>query len=1049
MDEPAPPIDRWIAGLRVGLIAHVLLETSGPAGKPLRNRLQSALAEQLACLGAVEGPHVDSALKRLPTSTLSALTDPQLETRLGEAHGLRGEFARWATALEDISLSRKGGRPALVNASRLLAQLLLQGLSSPSAFVQCGQSVLAQNWQFARREDAWKESARAPLAMLRGPAISTTRLIDTQARIDALAEFRALIPASLPYWNLVENAVFHLLHAWPLVVPKQDTGSLAAFSIPVAVDIHFDGRNDVELAGGSVNLDIEPWRAELEHAASAAKDLWRSKHGGASQVFRETVATASVTFDFAVANKMLDDVPFSLAVSEGSMSAYMAQIVLSRLLGRSVGFSSAVTGEIGDRRIMPDGRPGLDFRFGEVRGTAAKLRYAFRSRGFTKIVLPDTSDERAGAEYLLAKTGSPIVEVNYCRYLSNVADCCQSNGWRQFSYIRAPDVAREAREHVVAPGSQAFTRVRDLLAENADAVVTMPESVNAADLVLYLKHVNDVERFTGDRGGTPPSLSWLFIRAVPEENDRRLWHTIWHAMGATREDFARFKHAGSPRDAATLLAAALNTHSPSEGRPGFRAPDLLVVLGSEHLDPDDWKAQALGYRTHIFPAIVGALRNDDLHGIPQLPLRRHVGKTRLIIVPHDSSVPAIPVQGASHLGDQDVVILDRLRTFRFGFTQAQGSVLLKALGYQGVDVRSTLQRLTEKGHLGECAGEYWVVGSLGAEVGTDVRGAFSASRAHWAAALAFAPYLSVAALPGLDIGQALLPQNVHEAGFHLEVAGQCAIEASALPKVDQTALREHREIIRVAHARLLRFIELPTMSVTNSLMRNRYGLSAKAAAEMARELIDEKRGLGLDPLPFELANQARAYAKWLASPQEAGTNSEREAVIVEAKELFMQALKAMADDPAAGAERLGVLTQYAVFLFSEDPRHHDLDRTRSEIAELAPSLTQAPTVDAQWFEIEGDLCKSPDDAVHHYGLSVAFSPRYFTCWVKFLGCRHEIARAGRSTEQTRALPESLAAELHSWAVRQRLPLTSGLARSWILPRWKAGIEEIASILEPA
>src|SRR5208282_4570891 len=112
--------------------------------------------------------------------------------------------------------------------------------------------------------------------------------------------------------------------------------------------------------------------------------------------------------------------------------------------------TSAVTGDIGIQRRRPDGSNTLDYEFDAPGGIPQKMRYVFESRFFSKFILPanslTASNATAGHEaasagaYLDRLEGDPVTEVNYCSYLSNVADAVQPNGWRQYIYIRCPDV---------------------------------------------------------------------------------------------------------------------------------------------------------------------------------------------------------------------------------------------------------------------------------------------------------------------------------------------------------------------------------------------------------------------------------------------------------------------------------------------------------------------------------------------------------------------------------------------------------------------------------
>lgn len=1063
-------LDRWATGLRIGLAAYRL---SLPAGHRKNDRnfridLANAVAIGLSELGARDNVRLNvknSALRSLPIQTLQIMASNALKSHLGLENELHAEISDWKSALDVVIKPRKEGQPPLVNSSKLLARLILDSNCSVHFLIQSGRIFVGDNWKWLERDKSWEEHAKETLTKLRRTGSYNSQIIDTFERIKALAEFRNAIPGQLQNWRLVENAIYHQLFSWPLLVfDTKGSESAGAFSIPVAVDVMFDNTAKVEIIGG-VKVDADEWRSELAAAVSVAKELWRSKHGGLQFSFREIVQNARVKFDFHLADKIVDGLPFGLQLVDKSMGAYLAQVVLHRLLGRSTGFGGAITGQIGAQKNWPDGSKALDYEFDPVVRVPQKIRYVFDSLLFSKLVLPARATEGGnGSDEFIVKTnayldrvkGEPITEINYCANMSNVADAVQIQGWRQFHYIRCPDLVHALHrrpQNLPSQNDPEVDRVRVLLSTNTHPILKLPTDISITALLSYLRHVNFTQREA--LLPTPPMLSWGFIRATNDENDRRFWYTVWRLMGASRDDFTLFRHAVTSTAAATIFAEVLNTFSPRESCPSHRAPDLLVVMAAKRLEPTEWKKDGLFYRSHIFPSVIAALAQQDVLPTPIEKMREFIGATRIVVLDHgECDVGAERPPSMSLLDYETRKILLRLSTFQFGFTQQMASVLLYELGFGGSSVRGFLKLLTRRGYLGEGAGEYWVKGNIGATTISSSTDPLMMAEWHWAAARAFAPYLSGAAAPGLDYDTSFLPENVHEASFHLEEAADLAIKAKDLMAPSAKQAEDLRKSIRTAQARVFRFMELPSAGIVQQLTKDRTGLSSRAAWDMARELLEEKKKLNIAPTPLELIIYARAGCSWLEDTKnDPAIKTAREEMIKSINALYSEALKGTNGTASEDCQRrMGVLTNYGHYLakFVEESGEVSkiLKQVREEISQLINIGVRSATVEAKWFEIEGDIIENPEQAARCYRDGTKISPRYFTCWIKYAGALpRQASKSPDAAREFSELPLDVRHELYRWALRQRLPIKSGLDRPWIAARWHSGLEFLKGIVE--
>ena len=1065
-DVLPPALDRWLTGLRAGFVAYRLCESSPADTAQFRDNLRRLLQSELGSLGAlsVDGRPRLQSLSCLPVQSLHTLTSEKLRDRLA-ADALLNEIPYWTKALHNVTHSQREGRPALVNSSKLMAALLLDSHCSPYFLMQFGRQFVSDQWSTAAVDDNWYAIAEVALAKLRSPITYNNEMLTTLTRVEALNDFYAAIAKpNLWYWGTIENSVYHQLYAWPLLVfETADIITKAAFSLPVGVDVRFDGQNKViRKPWKSVHVDVTQWEKEFGLAVEVAKALWRSKHGGVSLYFRDTINNASVTFDFQLAERVLEGLPFGLALTDRSMGAYLAQVVLHRFLGRSTSLNTAVTGEIGERRRGRDGTGTLDYTVGPVGWISQKVRYVFESRLFSKLVLPEAGPR----EYPRQPPGDPITELSYCHYMSNIADAVQVNGWRQYTYIRCPDIMyalHERSKPLLAANDPEVGRVRTLLSSNGEPVVKLPPDINFSAVIAYLRHVNFVVR--ENLNPIPPTLSWAFVRAVTDENDRRLWETIWRVIGASRSDLKRLRNATTSTQVAEHLARALNTFTPYESCPSHRAPDLLIICCSNRLEAEHWKKGTLAYRPHRFPVVIDALKRRSVLPSPIEKLRDFIGHTRVLVVEQGSyDIGGEYPPSVRGLDSVMAGILARLAVFRFGFTQSMASVLLHELNY-GVDIRDILKRLTDMGYIGAYGGEYWVRGNIGEE-GTPMSvSALNRAKWRWAAAKAFAPYLSSEAAPGLSYSESFLAENVHEATFHLQAAADAAIEVRRTEPDKLTGPAQEaerlRRTVRAAQATMYRFIEMPTLSCVEALTKNQEGLPKRAAWDLAKELWKEKKDLGITPPPSELVGYARACQTWLEQLVRSDAAQEkREDTAATIESIYQAATSSALGTTSQDLEdRLTVLTNYGYFtaMFIENgrastERRDELRRRLKFIEEgidkLLMANVQSPAIEAKWFEVSGDMIASSDDAAQRYREGTRNAPLYYTCWVKFAGARRQLGIPVTAVaEEIADLPFELRHKIYLWTKDQSLPIRSGLDRPWNTDRWHAGVDVIRVLVE--
>lgn len=1043
-------LQRWADGISVGLVAQALSARrgTGDPAKNLRSELRRTLTALLADLSADAGGGFNS----IPVPTLRDLAHENLSHELTDGPDLVAHAER---TLKFLTLGVGGNektKPPLTATARLIAHLSLEGTCSAAFLMRCGKDLLP-NWNAGLRSRDWRENADQELDQLRQQASPSS--VKTFDRVLTLARLDAALPDGRLHWPLIENAIFEQLYAWPLLVDPTPQPQFDCYSLPIAVDVVFDGNNDVDPILDEIGPDaplIVNWKSELREAVDAAKAMWRSKHGRMPISFRNQALLASVRFDFRLAELIVRRTPLRLTLFDRSMIPYFSQVVLHRMLGRNLGFSCAIIGKLGEPRLGKP-RPGrrreelgrvFDFELDHVGDSLGrKLTYVFGSEGYTKAVLSATTPAtELVPAYATASHDEIFTEVNTCRYLSNVADAVQPRGWRQYNYVRSPEVLRllhSAPRELLLPGHSGVARVRGLLAANDASILHLPDDVGALALASALHHINEVERNALDP--TPPSLAWTFIRATETENDRRFWHLVWQTIGARWDEFDRFRHSIEASDAAEYLAKALNQFAPNDRCQSHRAPDVLVVMGAEALTPSDWKHDAADYRTHLFGPIIEALSALGLRASPNRLMRQFIGRTRLIILKgSDTEVEGTRSRSVEAIAGALRSSLERLSTFRFGFTQQMAKVLLGELGLKGTSVRAVLDELVQTGHLGLAGEEYWVRGKLGVDATTKWNDGLRAER-HFAAAKAFAPYMtSTKRSLQTDLNASFLPQNVHEALFHAEIARGIEARRTLGRGFSEKKLLRDASMLK---SRLLRYVQLPSPGTVTQLNKFHFGVSSTAAWEMSREQLAEKAAYGIEPLPQELVIYATAGASWLSDlKSNSNTKIDVEEIRREILNLFDRALKnAQGTTQRLQTRRLSVLTHYGSFLLDHGDREDGglaLTIVRRELETLLAAGYQSSAIESQWFELEGDLSNVAQTAELQYRYATNMAPKYHPTWIKLVGTVTDERR------REEILKDMIKGEFFSpvfqWCRERRFPIGSGLVTEDVRQRYYNGVE---------
>jgi hypothetical protein len=1003
-------LETWIKCQRVGLAAYRL-------NKPVRFAYgadvdEEASIKDLRAFLEAELTSLENSQTILLENPQTALTPLALEfllnlpkDRLGAT--LKDMRPAWQAALESHVREGKGGSVPLSYAGKIIAHHTLHGATRALPLFRLARRLFGKRstsyynrWRDLERDESVLEAASSTLKILRSPWMSTAKKVEAT---EALSKLLSLSNKNL-FWEQVEYSIYQQLMCWPLLI----RAGKGAYSLPIGIDVDLDKRDQITTIGVDSLILSPEWRQSLQTVVGAARVLWLGKHGNAGS-FREEVEKASIVFDLQLASRIVDGFPERFSLEDRSMEAYFCQVILSRFLGQPVFSTSIVSGSIGPRR-QEHSKKLMDFKFEWPRGLSRKLNYVFKTRSFERVILPDLkglsyNDPRRIElrDFVRHNKHYQSTELNFVTHLQHVADTFQVNGWRQFRYVRCPDVAwsiHPSGKRLPSAENAGIQECLEILRNNRQPVLELSGQVTPRALAGALWHINVVLRDRIRLQDRPPMLSWAFVRTTPEEQDTKFWHVVWGVTGATAEEFDSFHRTAKAGDAATLLARAFNSFDPSYIRPGHRSPDVTVILGAGNLYSSMDQAPTPALRQHSLEFIVERLRDHSLlMPNPNPQVRNLIGDTRLIMFATDvfeepSEKEPQPetdfvrelIEGLSELRLEKIEhdLLNSLSVFRFGFTQQMVSVLWWTLGHGDMPVRSLLEKFNAQGYLRYFAGEYYFPGRVGRQC-EHAGDPLEDAKTHYAAGIALAPYAATTEMPGLALDRSLKPEYVHEANYHLRLALK-------LSRAD----RRLSGVVGGALSNVMRFAEYPGWAKVRGLMN---GNSYKDAFEYAVELLEQRNDEEGATHPVHLLTAAAAADRWwnhIRKDKNFKDVNYVTSLLLKSVELFEEARRACEHPdflPEADYNRFRYLTQYSLFIRKSNDalREHGIEyqdpiELTSQALELLNSGVDSRYVLGEWYEYAGDLLQDHKAAEKVYEVGIKHGSRQGQLHIKYLGC---------------------------------------------------------------
>jgi len=825
------------------------------------------------------------------------------------------------------------------------------------------------------------------------------------------------------------------LFCWPLFVFPSRDGELG-IALPLAVDVNLaqaesESRHQVVSRGDSafnINFrgrDGQTWYEHLHHARYAGRLLWLRAHGNAGTAFRQQVMDHQAVYDFRWASLIASGAIGAqedrrLPLVGGSAAPYLSQVVLARLLGKNWFLSSAVSGIIGERVVDDETKEeDRDFWLKTPGGIGAKVRHFFDTRIFERIVLPDDKAVTRIVSEVRARTRiSPVdqegatfaddAEVLFASKLSNVADIVQVEGWRKTAFVRCPEVAWHLYG-IDAPGplpanDPAVADVLESLASNANCLLSLD---NVSPIVVASALIRVNQRIHLDnQPNSPPGLSWCVVRAIREEQDSKFWRMLWRLIGAPLTEYELFRASPNEAVAARRLANALNQFGPTDTRPSHRAPDVIVLVGTEMFAEGMKSNKApLARPLAIQPLLsrfskANSLRVSQDREKPAISCC--IGPVRIVLLT-ESSLAGDEVQ-LHGLSEQERGALEVLATFRFGFSQYMAAPLLSERGVSVSNVREWLFRLVECGALRLAMGQFHIPMSvkmrLESSHPTDMG---DQARRHAAAGIGLAPYSVTAPLPALAFDAAFLPENVVEAEVHLVTAYDL-----------YGKLQNHHEqnAMRTGLQRLCRFATLPHWGTVDRLNRSKLG---RDAYELACELMENWRRHpdntnGLPPHPIHFAETIEALMNWEPARRR----------LEEIDHLYTEGLAACDryQGPEETFNRMNLHGTMSMYLYKHWPELQEkLDAVEAQLLALE-SHWEHLSGRGDWFERIGDNEESDVVAATRYSAGVQYAPAYCQNWIKCLGSM-ELAKLDSNVMQSNlaSLSEQQVLNIARWATK--------------------------------
>lgn len=752
---PASWVDREY--IRVGASLLAFLKNPSMGKVPLRRRAFARMAqfelsaERPDLLEADEQRYL-SWLECLQPTTLGLLCSlPSAD--LGPTWVHHRKY--WEKA--SLRLQHDGDISPIAGAKLIANRIMAGNLTAPQ-LIHIAHDELGANWTEV-------SGLHGPLNTLISSL--STRRMPTESRLQALADFRQAVGGHLPRWTLVENTILHQIFTWPLLVLKAPGCPPLEFTLPVAIDVYLDGKDRETFRSNGI-IDCSNWKEPVARALAAAKDLWMNKHLAWPRHFCDLIESAKVVVDVTAAEEIVGSFGVSFGLTGDSAELYLSLVILANFLDdRAAIETMCATGVRATRRKDDEG--GADWRFKEPADIDLKLECAKNAFLFDTLLVATSAKSIPSRGHLKICTGIK---------LSDFATHVFGQRHRKNQFIRAADLAdayrsevKEEREEQRYELNDEVKYVLEQLEENdSNPVYEFPRDIKAESIAKALRRVNDRAAEAFPSASKKNVGSFAFVRVVKDESNERFWQVIWDLIKGSPQTFFDFRFRASRTEPGKLLAWELNKW-PTADTPA-RAPDVLVIVGAEHLhqsfsDVPHGPFSRLQLQ-QLLPVLRKSLVPTHIKGVA-----RQIGATRIILVADDHlPSPRRLSQSQRNLAcDPDLMhAIQTLSVFRHGFTFQMARQILK------VDEEACerlLRRLQDKkeGHEGKSflrfgggAGEYYF------QLLPERIEELSEAESHFAAANSIVGFLAPTDLARFDFQEALTPARLHEAQWHLKQA---------------------------------------------------------------------------------------------------------------------------------------------------------------------------------------------------------------------------------------------------------------------------------------
>lgn len=709
---------------------------------------------------------------------ISSLKDTDFQSAMGNSeHTYVAVKSNIATARTTLTQQRKQAhKPSVFRAANIIAERFLSPTANARSIAGLGSEIFDISWK-----KSWSDKKLRKMIN----AVTATQLVEasTNDKIQAIAALSQYLYRQgsplLSWWPQVEFILLNQLFTWPLCALNHgDRRGNLGMGYPFALDVKLGHRSQVKIVGHDNVKFGDGVENSLERALEAAKKLWRSQNGNASQTLKHQIQNASITLDARPAGSFLEELGPRCAADIGgrSLEAYFAIAILGRFSGIDRAPAMAISGVIGDI-IERNGVEQLDYEVQAVEGIPEKYSWAVASRMFNTVILPEVvlqnQGDLASIKNTQKKGDKAFVQTRFVANMKTAADVAFGTRWRRYRAVRANDFLHAIlKPEPLGLHKRGLQRAQNFLASNQNTVAELPPDVSTEDLIGALYSLNEVWQPNQPDGQQPPKRSVIFFRLDHNEPRARMLISLFSLLGVHPNFLHKILNASTHEEATQLVAVALNQAENSRRR----APDIIVFIKPSGTIPNTRSPipfdEELEFDKLFSPH---GMLSKYLRGTADERWEAKIARTRIVIVPDDKLGGRLNSGGEP--GRKNIKLFQSLSTMRYGFTGSMVSKilsddLLNKISQNPGDIRSWLKNSVQAGQNQTIAGRYYLSPNAKRKVaGQNSRDIVSEAEIHRKAALAYAPYLRLPGEHGNRVrileNEAHDPEMMHEAQFHI------------------------------------------------------------------------------------------------------------------------------------------------------------------------------------------------------------------------------------------------------------------------------------------